>query len=156
MKRLVPILFTTETVDAIRLLIEFRRAAGISMENTFLFPSGTGENRLRGWDTLKSVTRKLELRKPKLLTPTKTRKHLATLLQLLDITDSELTWITNHMGHSKDVHLNWYRKEDATIELTKVAKVLVALDSGQGRNVQNKRIDDLLPEDPTGICIRAI
>jgi len=54
------------------------------------------------------------LKSPQLLTPTRTRKYLATLLQLLDMNEAELTWMTNHMGHSKDVHMQWYRKEDST------------------------------------------
>ena len=50
----------------------------------------------------------------------RTRKWLATIMQLLDLSNGELTWLTNHMGHTKDVHMAWYCKEDATIELTKV------------------------------------
>ena len=64
------------------------------------------------------------------------------------MSESELTWGTNHFGHTKDIHRNWYRKEDATIELTKIAKVLLAVDSDESRNMQSKRIDDLLKELP--------
>ena len=41
-------------------------------------------------------------------------------MQLLDLSNGELTRLTNHMGHTKDVHMAWYRKEDAITELTKV------------------------------------
>ena len=64
------------------------------------------------------------------------------------MSESELTWVTDHFGHTKDVHGNWYRKEDATIELTKIAKVLLAVNSDGSRKLQNKRIDDLLKEVP--------
>ena len=64
------------------------------------------------------------------------------------MSESELTWVTNHFGHTKDIHRNWYRREDATIELTKIAKVLLAVDSDESRNMQSKRIDDLLKEVP--------
>lgn len=63
-------------------------------------------------------------------------------MQLLDLTNSELTWLTNHMGHTKNVHMSWYRKEDATIELTKVAKALSAIDGGE--DIKNKKIDTLI------------
>ena len=56
--------------------------------------------------------KKMSLRKPNLLTPTRTRKFLATVLQLLDLSEAELTWITNHLGHTEDVHKGWYRKEE--------------------------------------------
>lgn len=62
------------------------------------------------------------------------------------MTVSELTWVTNHFGHTKNVHKNWYRREDSTIELTKVAKVLLAVDSDDSRSIQNKKIDELLEE----------
>ena len=70
-------------------------------------------------------------------------KILSNRTSALDLSEVELTWITNHLGHNKDVHKGWYRKEDATIELTKVAKVLVAIDTGESRSILNKRIDSL-------------
>ena len=73
------------------------------------------------------------------------RDSFATVLQLLDMNDAELTWMTNHMGHTKDVRMNWYRKEDSTLELTKVAKVLHAVDRGD--DLKNKKIDDLEVEE---------
>ncbi|XP_066926579.1 uncharacterized protein [Clytia hemisphaerica] len=137
---LVPILFTPDAVEAIKALEKRRAFAGITEKNSYLFPRG--EMYVRGWDALQGIAKKIEgLNKPKLLTPSRTRKYLSTLLQLLDMNDAELTWITNHMGHTKDIHLNWYRKEDATLELTKVAKVLYAVDRGD--NLKNMRIDDL-------------
>ena len=60
------------------------------------------------------------------------------------MTESELTWVTNHLGHTKDIHKGWYRQEDSTIELTKIAKVLIAIDNGDSRDVQNKKIDTLM------------
>jgi len=66
---------------------------------------------------------------------------VATCMQLLDMNDAELTWLTNHMGHTKGVHFAWYRQEDSHIELTKVAKVLSALDGGQ--DLTNKKIDNV-------------
>lgn len=81
------------------------------------------------------------LNKPKLITPTRTRKYLATILQLLDMNDAELTWLINHFGHTKDVHRQWYRQDDSTIELTKVARVLCAVDKEE--SVKNKKIDEV-------------
>ena len=90
-KGLVPIIFTEEVVAGIRLLISKRREAGVSVDNTYIFASGNSRNRLRGWDTLQSISKKINLKKPKLITPTRTRKYLSTILQLLDMSESELT-----------------------------------------------------------------
>jgi len=57
------------------------------------------------------------------------------------MSDGELTWVTNHMGHSKNTHFAWYRKESSTIELTKMARVLSAVD--KGKSIKNKKIDNL-------------
>ena len=152
MKALVPILFT-KVVDAIRILITMHSRSKISSENKYIFACGVGDARLRGWDTIQGLMKKMNLRKPNLLTPTRTQKFLATVLQLLDLSEAELTWITNHLGHTKDVHKGWYRKEDATIELTKVATVLVATDAGETRSIQNKKIDSLQTRCKCYFCL---
>ena len=143
---MVPVIFTEETVSAIKLLVRCRSSTYIDKSNNFLFACGLGKNRLRGWDTIQGITKKIQLINPKLLTPTRTRKYLSTILQLLDMTESELTWVTNHLGHTKDIQKGWYRQEDSTIELTKIAKVLVAIDNGDSRDVQNKKIDTLIAD----------
>ena len=63
------------------------------------------------------------------------------MLQLLDMSKAELSWITNHMGHTKNVHFAWYRKEDAALELTKMAKILTAVN--ENRSLKNVKIDDI-------------
>ena len=117
---------------------------GVEIDNDYVFAAG--ELFLKGWDTLQAITKRISnLQKPQLITPTRTRKFLAMLLQLMDLNDAEMTWLTNHFGYCKNVHFQWYRKEDATIELTKVAKVLVAVDDG--KNLKNKKIDDITAEN---------
>ena len=134
---LVPILFTEETIKAITVMLE---PLGEKHDDDYVFSSG--ELYLVGWDTLQAVAKTIiGLEKPKLITPTRTRKFMSTMLQLLDMSDAELTWLTNHFGHTKNVHFQWYRREDATVELTKIAKVLTAVDHGE--TIQNKKIDAL-------------
>lgn len=55
---------------------------------------------LKGCDTLQGVTMEIgNLKKLVLITPTRTGKYLATVLQLLDMSHAELSWLTNHFGH---------------------------------------------------------
>ena len=134
---LVPILFTEETVRAIKLILS---PLDDQDDGDYVFASG--DLYLAGWDTLQDIANTIEgLQKPKLITPTRTRKFMSTVLQLLDMSDAELSWVTNHFGHTKGVHFQWYRKEDATVELTKMARVLTAVDDGE--TIQNKKIDNL-------------
>ena len=75
-----------------------------------------------------------------------------TLLQLMDMNDAELIWLTNHFGYKRNVYFQWYRKEGATLELADVAKVLVVVDDSQ--SVKNKRIDQMTSgeQEPVSSC----
>lgn len=44
--------------------------------------------------------------------------------------DSELSWVADHMGHDINIHRKHYQMQPTLIEKTKVAKVLVAMESG--------------------------
>ena len=148
-RSLVPVLFTEEVTKAIQVMLKFRSAAGVAGANPYVFATTADDKKdysksfLRGWDTMQQVAGNIKLEKPQLLTPTRQRKNLCTMMQLLDMTDAEMSWLTDHMGHSKNVHLTWYRQEESTVELTKVAKVLLSLD--QGQDIKNKKINALKP-----------
>lgn len=115
---------------------------GVSSEKPLLFPrpSRGSMDPIRGWDAVHEVALKANLKKPELITLTKIRKHMATLLQLLDMTKEELNSVSDHLGHSVDVHKAWYRQEELTIELTKVAKVLMAKDRGEVLQTRKSQI----------------
>ena len=58
-----------------------------------------------------------------MFTATQMRKYVATTIQLLDMTESELRLLTDHLGHSVAVHKQWYRKSERTAKVTeKVTK----------------------------------
>ena len=106
---LVPILFTQDVVKGINVLLK-HRALFIQSSNQLVLATG-GDKAYGGWDTLQSITKRIpELEMPRLITPTRARKFLATMLQLMDLNDGEMNWVTSHMGHTKDVHFAWYRK----------------------------------------------
>ena len=89
-KQLVPILFTEETVRAIRFLIKKRCLVGVTAANEYVFASG--EAYLIGWDVLQATAKHIEgLVAPKLLTPTCARKMYSTMCQVLDMNGAELT-----------------------------------------------------------------
>ena len=55
--------------------------------------------------------------------------------------NTELDWVTEHLDHTQDVHRQWYRRETSKIELTKVAKLLIAKDNNV--NFENKKMTDI-------------
>ena len=142
-RRKVPILFTEETIAAVQCVVQNRGIAGVSPNNKYVFARQYQDslNHLDGWHTVKTVASKASLSKPELISSTRIRKELATTLQLLDMNEAELTWVSNHLGHSVNVHRQWYRQEESTMELTKVARVLMAKDDGV--NFHNKKMKDL-------------
>lgn len=66
---------------------------------------------------------------------------MAAVLQLLDMNNAEFERITEHLGHTQDVHKAWYLQEASTVELTKVAKTLIAKDVGV--EFTNRKMKDL-------------
>ena len=142
-KKRVPTLFTTELNKAIFYLVKHRDDVGVLKANIYLFPCATrsSKNHIRGWEVVHDIALKAKLEKPNLITSTKIRKHMATVLQLLDMNNAELEWVTEHLGHTPDVHKTWYRQEASTVELTKVAKLLIAKDNNV--NFKNKKMRDI-------------
>ena len=97
---------------------------------------------MKPWDIIHEISFNCSgLKEPGRITSTKVRKQLATVLQLLDLSKAELSSLADHLGHSMDVHRIWYRQEESTVELTSVARVLLAKDDGVP--FTNKKIRDL-------------
>lgn len=49
---------------------------------------------------------------------------------MLNLNEGELEWLSNHLGHTIEVHKEFYRHQGTAIQLGKVAKTLIALDNG--------------------------
>lgn len=106
----VPILFTKQMQKYIDLLIKTRRASKIVPEaNKYIF-ANPGSNR---WMSGSSVIRKLAYKSgakhPELLTSTKFRKQIATILQLMHFDSDEMEQIARFMGHTEKTHKEFYR-----------------------------------------------
>eukprot|EP00794_Sanderia_malayensis_P021033 gene21033-23086_t len=130
--RKVPILMDKSVVAAMDALIKERNAVGVSEENKYIFAARTrGSKRyLRGPGCLAAVVIQCKLICPELIKSTKLRKYVATVSQIIDLNNSELEWLANHMGHDISVHREYYRLHDSTLELSKVSRLLLAVDEG--------------------------
>ena len=62
---------------------------------------------------------------------------MATVLQLMVLNKAERKWVTNHLGNSEGVHDTSYRQEPSTVELTKVARILINKDKGASPKKKN-------------------
>ena len=54
-----------------------------------------------------------------------------------------MDWLARHLGHDINVHREFYRKHDSTIELAKVSKLLLAVDCGKVSHLAGQKLDDI-------------
>ena len=144
--RQVPVLLTKIDIEAISALIKWRSKAGITQDNVFVYaaPTRNSKHFLRGNEVMRKVLSKIDnLQNPERIRSTELRKYCATVTQISDLSENELRWLADHMGHNLDVHRDFYRLKDSTIELTKVARVLCAIDEGNAANFSGKSLSDI-------------
>ena len=143
--RKVPLVLTLEVKKAIDALNKHREAVGIHPDNPYVFarPNKNSRKCLRGWDCIRSVAENAGLQHPRLITSTKLRKYIATVCQVIDMTNAELDWLAKHLGHDIQVHRDFYRLQESTIEIAKVSKLLVAVDEGKAAQYTGKKFEDI-------------
>lgn len=140
----VPVVPLPDVVKVIDVLVKVRDVVGIDRNNLYLFPTPTrgSKNPLRGYQCLTNVARKVDgLKSPEHIRSTKLRKYVATVTQISSLNETEMDWLSNHLGHSLEVHKNSYRLHDSAVELAKVSQLLLAVDSGNGSKLSAKRLD---------------
>ena len=52
------------------------------------------------------------------------------MLQLIDMEQGELEWLSRHLGHELNIHKSAYQLHRAAVEVMKVGKVLMTIDEG--------------------------
>ncbi|CAH1115846.1 unnamed protein product [Psylliodes chrysocephalus] len=146
--RIVPILLTKELKESVELLISKRAQFGIACENPYIFAIPNSKtSHLRGHDCLKKWCQEACLESPELITSTKLRKCVATVCQVFDLTENEYDWLARHLGHDVRVHREFYRLQENAVELTKVSRLLLAVDQGEAHKFSGKQLKDINIED---------
>ena len=84
-----------------------------------------------------------ELKHLERIRSTELRKYCATASQLADLSETHLRWLADHMGHNMDVHREYYRLRESTVELTEVARSLCAINEGSTVNIQGKKPSEI-------------
>ena len=144
--RQVPVLFGDDEDQAIRALIQSRVSVGVEESNVYVFAAPTRGSKkwFRGNDCMNKVLKKIEdIKSPERIGSTELRKYCATVTQVADLTENDLRWLAEHMGHDLDVHREYYRLRDSTIELTKVSRLLLAMDEGNASKIVGKKLSEI-------------
>ena len=139
--RKVPMLLTAKLQGVLDLLVATRETVGIAEDNPYLFVGASGTT-LRGSDCIRRTAEKTGASN---VSATKYRKHFATMMQLIQLSDNEMDIVAKFMGHDIRVHKEFYRLPDKTVDVAKVTKLLMATDKGMGAFV-GSTLDEL---DPT-------
>ena len=63
--------------------------------------------------------------------------------QTLELTPQQVDWVTNHLGHSLDVHKISYRMTSHDLERGQIAKILLLQDHAQVGKWANKKLEDI-------------
>ena len=145
----VPILMTRDIVLSMEFLTKMRKEVGVPDENPYVFaaPTRNSLNHIRGNDAVTSVVAKCPgLKASEHIKSTKLRKYVATVTQILNLVPNELEWLARHMGHDINVHRQYYRLQDSTIELARVSKLLLAIDEGKAGDYRGKSLDSIAIE----------
>ncbi|XP_033096322.1 uncharacterized protein LOC117100634 isoform X1 [Anneissia japonica] len=140
--RTVPLLISEDMKNNIDLLIK-NRGEVVNEDNVFLFPVVGSLNHIRGCDALRKYAEACGCKKPELIRSTRLRKHIATVSQIMNLKDNELDVLANFLGHDVRVHREYYRLPNATVQVAKVSKLLMALENGSITSIQGKSLDEV-------------
>lgn len=147
--RQVPILLEPDLVKAMEALNKTRDRVGVNSKNIYLFatPTRNSLRHVRGNDAMKKVLGLVDrLQETERIRSTEVRKYCATVCQIADLSENDLRWLAEHLGHNIDVHREYYRLQQSTVELSKVSRLLMAIDEGNAANIAGKTLADITVE----------
>lgn len=143
--RTVPLMLTTFRKSCIDELVK-NRSVSRCEKNAFLFARPHCESHIRGCDVIREISMKCGASKPDLLRSTSLRKHIATMCQIMSLSENELDILSNYLGHDIRVHRAFYRLPDPTLQVAKLSKLILAMEGNAGQPataIRCKTLDDI-------------
>ena len=119
-----------------------RTDIGVHPDNNFILARLCygSQGHIRGSDCLRKFGEDCGADHPNLLCSTKLRFQIATLSQILNLEDHELDILADILGHNIRVHREFYGLPEHTLQVAKVSKILMAMESGQITKQARKNI----------------
>nr|CAI5839502.1 unnamed protein product [Callosobruchus analis] len=139
----VAILFPKRIQYFIDVLLTVRsRCVPSSNEYLFADPK-TINRRISGYHTLKKLSSLSGVKNQSLFTSTRLRKQIATVLQVMNVNETEIEQFANFMGHTKKTHEEYYRLPHDIFQIAKVSKIRIAINKGKGEQYKGKSLDEI-------------
>ena len=134
-----------------------RSAVEVKEANIYLFAPRKGSIRpLRGNDCINNVLTKIKIENIKFSErkrSTELQKYCATVSHVADLSENNLRWLAEHLGHNLDVHREYYRLRESTVELTKVSRFLMTINEGKASEMVGKNLAEISVEGVVSICL---
>lgn len=68
------------------------------------------------------------------------------------MTNTELNLVTDHLGHSLNIHTSVYKLQQNILERTKVARILLSADQGLLNRLDTNTDTDFINNEDIDIC----
>lgn len=142
----MPVLLHSQLQDCIELLLTHRSNAKVDPKNPFLFGiPGHDKHRhkhLQACLLMREYSSKCGAVKPHTLRGTKLRKHIATKCITLNLSESEVTELSNFMGHDKSIHKSHYRQSIPALDIPKFSRLLNVAIFNNDKNESDEEIEE--------------
>ncbi|KAL6253534.1 hypothetical protein P5V15_015382 [Pogonomyrmex californicus] len=126
--RTVPVLFHSDLLKCINVILNFRSDAKVHHENSYLFGiPGCDKKRykyLRACNLMRTFSEACGASMPHTLRGTQLRKHIATKCISLNLLEHQVDDLSNHLGHTDKIHKEHYRLPVASRDILQVSKLL--------------------------------
>ncbi|XP_073814257.1 uncharacterized protein [Musca autumnalis] len=125
--RTVSILLDPLSIEAVNIILENRKNAGVKNSNPYIF-SAVGKSKpfYRACPLLRKFAIECKAKFPDSLRGTNLRKHIATHASLLNVEEATVDRLANFMGHHKDIHKSIYRIPVQVAEIASISKLLLS------------------------------
>lgn len=140
--RSVPILLSLDEVNTVNLILKHRAEAQVDENNPYVFACpGAQDKYIRACNALREFSVQCGAKYPKNLRGTQLRKQIATVVQILNLNESELGQLANFMGHDIKIHSDHYRLPSTAVQVGQLSKLLIMMEDGtmnqhRGKNLQ--------------------
>ncbi|CAG9814234.1 unnamed protein product [Phaedon cochleariae] len=141
----IPILFPKNVQTYIEVLLSSREQNQlVPNENPFLFALiGSKDKWMDGSSVLRKYSVLCGAENPKTLTSSRLRKQIATVLQVINLNETEKEQVASFMGHTKKTHEEFYRLPQDVFQTAKIAKLLLMMDKGEGANFKGRTLEEI-------------
>ncbi|KAJ8950670.1 hypothetical protein NQ314_007800 [Rhamnusium bicolor] len=140
--RVVPVLFSVDVQNNIEFMLEYR-SSFVPKENLHLFAKANSKTEISGYKILSKYAQTCGAKNPTTITSTRLRKHLATLTQIFNMTDSDIEQLAAFMGHTPGVHRGSYRLPDDIYQTAKLSKLLLLMEIGGAGDYKGKSLEEI-------------